>query len=75
MTREALNKLNNKQMTYCTALSDLINYCKENGCNNNYERYSGKLRGYLECLHDIGILNHVETRGLYLYFLSENRNK
>ena len=62
-------------MNYCLILSSLISQSKENNCKNNYERYSEKLRGYLECLNDIGILNQVETRRLYLYFFSKNRNK
>lgn len=75
MTREALNKLNKTQMDYCLILSSLISQSKENNNQNCYERYMGELQGYLECLYDIGILNHMETKGLYLYFFSENRNK
>lgn len=73
MTREALNRLNEQQLKYCTTLSVLIAKDRENGAKEQYEKDSGKLRGYLECLEQIGILKNIEMKSLYLWFFSESR--
>lgn len=72
MTREALSKLNEKQLHYCTVLSDLINRAKSKGVSADKER--GKLRGYLKCLADMGVITDYEMKSLYLWFFSENRS-
>lgn len=46
MTREALKKLNEKQMNYCKTLSALIDRAKIKGLKEENERNRGKLRGY-----------------------------
>ena len=71
MTREALNKLNENQIKYCKTLSKLIETDRENKSLYQYERDCGKLKGYLDCLRDIGILSRAEIMGLFLYFYSE----
>lgn len=38
-----------------------------------YEKETGKLRGYLECMEDIGVITHNEMKALYLWFFTENR--
>lgn len=48
MTREALKKLNEKQMNYCKTLSALIDRAKIKGLKEENERNRGKLRG-LRC--------------------------
>lgn len=48
MTREALKKLNEKQMNYCKTLSTLIDRAKIKGLKEENERNRGKLRGFLE---------------------------
>lgn len=48
MTREALKKLNEKQMNYCKTLSVLIDRAKIKGLKEENERNRGKLRGFLE---------------------------
>ena len=50
MTREALKKLNEKQMNYCKTLSALIDRAKIKGLKEENERNRGKLRGFLECM-------------------------
>ncbi len=45
MTREALKKLNEKQMNYCKTLSALIDESKDKGLKEENERNRGKLRG------------------------------
>lgn len=69
MTKKALEKLNEKQMTYCRALSALVVRARENGLKAEFEKKSGKLRGYLECLWHMDILKQSEVRVLYLYFM------
>lgn len=75
MTREALNKLNEKQMNYCTTMSVIIARDKVNKLQLNYERDCGKLRGFLECLLQMNVINVSEMKALYLWFSTEDRNK
>ena len=46
MTREALNKLNEKQMQYCITMSVIIDRDRKAGAKAQYEKDSGKLRGF-----------------------------
>lgn len=48
MTREALKKLNEKQMNYCKTLSALIDRAKIKGLKEENERNRGKLRGFFK---------------------------
>lgn len=73
MTREALNKLNEKQMEYCVTLSVIIDRAKTNGLKEEFEKNSGKLRGFLECLCQMGIIKGIEVKALYLWFMTKNR--
>ena len=61
MTREALKKLNEKQMNYCKTLSALIDRAKIKGLKEENERNRGKLRGFLECIHSSN--GHTEKGG------------
>ena len=74
MTREALNKLNEKQMNYCTTMSVLIARDKNNSLKLQYERDCGKLRGFLECLTQMNVISPSEIKVLYLWFSTENRS-
>lgn len=74
MTREALNKLNEKQMNYCTTLSVLIARDKNNTNKLQYEKDSGKLRGFLDCLMQMNIITVSEMKALYLWFFTEDRS-
>lgn len=73
MTKKALEKLNEIQLEYCKTLSFLITHDRNRGAKEPYERSAGKLRGYLECMEQMGIISNSEMRGLYLWFFSENR--
>lgn len=73
MLKEALKKLNIKQEAYCETMSELIERFREKGFEEEYERKCGKLRGYLECLQDMGVLKKSETDGLYGYYSTRNR--
>lgn len=74
MTREALNKLNEKQMNYCTTMSVIIARDKNNPLKTQYERDCGKLRGFLSCLLQMNVINVSEMRALYLWFSTEDRS-
>ncbi len=74
MTREALNKLNEKQMQYCITMSVIIDRDRKAGAKAQYEKDSGKLRGFLECLMQMEIIKPHEMKALYLWFFTENRN-
>lgn len=75
MTREALKKLNEKQMNYCKTLSTLINRAKIKGLKEENERNRGKLRGFLECMEQMELLSGYEVKALYLWFISGNRGE
>lgn len=74
MTREALEKLNEKQISYCKTLSVLIERARNKGLKDELERNAGKLRGFLECLTQMNIIKVVEERALYLWFFEKDRN-
>ncbi|CUO89766.1 Uncharacterised protein [Dorea longicatena] len=64
MTREALKKLNEKQMNYCKTLSALIDRAKIKGLKEENERNRGKLRGFLECMEQMELLSGYEVKAL-----------
>ena len=64
ITQKALNKLNEKQERYCATLSFIISEERRKGVSADKER--GKLRGYLECLADMGVITAYEMKSLYL---------
>ena len=64
MTREALKKLNEKQMNYCKTLSVLIDRAKIKGLKEENERNRGKLRGFLECMEQMELLSGYEVKAL-----------
>ena len=75
MTREALDKLNDKQMNYCKVMSALIARSKEKGLTEEFERCAGKLRGFLECLCQMGVITGIELRVVYMWFLEKDRSE
>ena len=75
MIREALNKLNEKQMNYCKTMSVVIVIDKVNLLKLQYERDCGKLRGFLDCLMQMSVITVNEMKALYLWFITGNRNE
>lgn len=75
MTRTALEKLNEQQLEYCKTISFIIDRARQNGLKPEFERASGKLRGFLECLLQMGIITGSDCKALYLWFFSENRHE
>lgn len=74
MTKEALEKLNEKQMAYCKTMSAIIERARVNGLKEEFEKNSGKLRGFLECLCQMEIIKPIELRALYMWFMEKNRS-
>lgn len=75
MTREAIEKLNENQLDYCKTLSSFIATHKKSGKKENLERYTGMLRGYIECLHQMRVLNMVDAKAIYIFFYEEDRSE
>ena len=73
MIKRALEKLNENQIRYCKMMSYIINSARDKNARFEYERYTGKLRGYLECLMELNYISGFEIRGLYSWFLEKNR--
>lgn len=73
MTKQALEKLNDKQIKICITYSALIDRARKNNIKDEYERNSGKLRGFLECLCQMEIISGTELKALYLWFFEKNR--
>ena len=73
MTKEALNKLNEQQKHYCTVLSTLISRDRAKGAQSLVDKERGELRGYLECMKDMGMITEYEMRALYTWFSTEDR--
>ena len=74
MTKQALEKLNDKQMNICVTYSVLIDLARQNNRKDEFERNSGKLRGFLECLCQMEIISGTELKALYLWFFEKNRS-
>ena len=72
-TREALSKLNEKQIKYCKTMSAVIAIDRKNWNHFKYERDCGKLRGFLDCLMQMNVINVNEMKALYLWFFTEDR--
>lgn len=81
MTKEAIAKLSKKQVKYCETMSAVIAIDADNvafkkcGAVGQYERDTGKLRGYLECLCQMGIITAKEMQALYLWYFTEGRKR
>ena len=75
MVKSALEKLNERQMQALKTYSALISRAKENGLKAEFERSSGKLRGFLECLCQSEIISGSDLKSLYLWFFEKDRSK
>ena len=74
MTKQALAKLNEKQLNYLKTISVLIDRARENNLKAEFERNAGKLRGYLECMCQNEIISGIELKALYLWFFEKDRS-
>lgn len=74
MVKEALNKLNEKQLNALNTYSALIERARRNRLKEEFERNSGKLRGFLECLCQMEVITGGELKSLYLWFFEKDRS-
>ena len=74
MIRTALQKLNEKQIGALSTYSALIERARKRGLKEEYEKNSGKLRGFLECLCQMEVITGTELKGLYLWFFEKDRS-
>lgn len=74
MIRTILNKLNEKQLDTLRTYSALIERARANRLKEEFERNSGKLRGFLECLCQMQVITGTELKSLYLWFFEEDRS-
>ena len=75
MVREALQKLNEKQLNYLSTISAFIERARTNSLKEEFERNSGKLRGFLECLCQMEVITGTEVKSLYLWFFETDRRQ
>ena len=75
MVREALQKLNEKQLNYLGSISALIERARTNSLKEEFERNSGKLRGFLECLCQMEVITGAEVKSLYLWLFEADRSQ
>ena len=75
MVKKALQKLNEKQTNALNTYSALIERARVNGLKEEFERNSGKLRGFLECLCQMGVITGAELKSLYLWFFEKDRSQ
>ena len=68
MTKKAIEKLPVQCRGYCERMKCLIKQSIENGNAQQRTEDSRKLRGYVECLKDMGILTTIEMRAVYMYY-------
>lgn len=74
MVREALKKLNEKQLNALNTYSALIERARKSALKEEFERNSGKLRGFLECLCQMEVITGAELKSLYLWFFAQDRS-
>lgn len=74
MIKKTLEKLNEKQLNYLKTISVLIERSRKNKLKEEFERNSGKLRGFLECLCQMEIITGNEVKTLYLWFFEKDRS-
>ena len=75
MIAKTLEKLNEKQINSLKTYSALIHRARANCLKEEFERNSGKLRGFLECMCQMEIITGSELKSLYLWFFETDRNK
>ncbi len=68
MTKKAIEKIPTHCKNTIETYSELIKIDDRKGMLQLLTEDRNKLRGYLQCLRDMGILSEVETRALFLYY-------
>lgn len=79
LTEKAIAKLNKKQRHYIETCSSMVDQIlKTRNDNDQYAHESlaefrGKMRGYLFALVDMGCIEQMEMRALYLFYATGGR--
>ena len=68
MTKEAIEKLPDQCRRFCEIQHALIRHSILNGFEQQRTEDAKKLRGYIECLKDLGILTDTEVRAIYMHY-------
>lgn len=68
MTKKAIEKLDEKSRERIELWRYHNIEAIRRGDEHDRARYSGKIRGYLECLQDMGKITELEKKALYLYY-------
>ena len=74
-TKEAMNLIKEKHESVFKYLEYLTRLCwnaKKTGSREWSEIYSAKIRGSLDTLERLGVIDHYGACGLYLYLVGEN---
>ena len=71
MTREAIERLNTRQIVTIETYSKLIHRYRTNGNFNLTEEFRHKLRGYLTAMFDAELLTGYEFKELYLHYATK----
>lgn len=73
MIKKSLNKLSKNQLHTLSVYSNLIDRARVNKNVKEFEWNAGRLRGYLECLYQLEVINSEELESIYLWFFEQNR--
>lgn len=68
ITKEAIKKLPDQCRRYCETKHALICHSVLSGIEQARIENTKKLRGYLDCLRDLGILMEIEVRAVYMHY-------
>lgn len=81
LTEKAISKLTEMQRRYtetCSQMIDQILKTREDSdhyANESLAEFRGKIRGYLSALVDMGCIEPMEMRALYLFYATGGRCK
>lgn len=74
LTEKAIAKLSEKQRRYIETCSSIIDQMLKTRSNNDQyaheslAEFRGKMRGYLSALVDMGCIEQIDMRALYLFY-------
>lgn len=79
LTEKAIAKLDKKQQHYIETCSSMVDQILQTrGDNDQYAheslaKFRGKMRGYLSALVDMGCIEQIDMRVLYLFYATGGR--
>lgn len=81
LTEKAISKLTETQRRYIETCSQMVDQILKTREDNDYAaheslaKFRGKMRGYLSALVDMGCIEPMELRALYLFYATGGRCK